>query len=75
MKALIRGPNETITEEMHVSIDWETGMPLTSQDWFGGAYTLIQDYHPAPLPSEDMTNVDMEIAKLKAKLATLEGKN
>lgn len=74
MKALIRGADETITEDMDVSVDWDTGMPLTSPEWAGGAYTIVQDYRPSPLPSEDVTDVDVEIAELKAKLAKLEGK-
>lgn len=47
MKALIRNPGETITEDMGIpGIDWETGMPLTSPDWAGGPYTLVLDYEP-----------------------------
>ena len=47
MKALIRNDGETVTEGMgHSFIDWNTGMPLTSEKWFGGPYTLVQNYVP-----------------------------
>ncbi len=47
MKALIRNEGETITEEMAIPfIDWNTGAPLTSPDWYGGPYTLVTDYDP-----------------------------
>lgn len=45
MKALIRNEGETVTEEMGITgIDWETGYPLTNPKWFGGPYTLIENY-------------------------------
>ena len=45
MKALIRNEGETVTEDMgHDFIDWGTGAPLTNPKWFGGAYTLVQNY-------------------------------
>ncbi len=45
MKALIRNEGETITENMDIpGIEWSTGYPLTSEKWFGGPYTLIQNY-------------------------------
>ena len=51
MKALIRNEGETVTEDTGiVGIDWNTGYPLTSAAWFGGAYTLVQNYVP---PQED----------------------
>ena len=47
MKALIREPGETITENMDIPcIDWKTGYPLTNPKWFGGPYTLVQNYVP-----------------------------
>ena len=47
MKALIRNEGETVTEDMDVPcIDWKTGYPLTSEKWFGGPYTLVQNYVP-----------------------------
>ena len=52
MKALIRNENETITEDLGVpGIDWTNGYPLTSAKWFGGAYTLVQNYVP-PVDNE-----------------------
>lgn len=45
MKALIRNTGETVTEKDGLEgIDWNTGYPLTSPSWFGGAYTLVQNY-------------------------------
>ena len=47
MKALIRNEGETIIEDMNVPcIDWSTGHPLTNPKWFGGPYTLVQNYVP-----------------------------
>ena len=45
MKALIRNPGETITEQDGIDgIDWETGLPLTDPEWYGGAYQLIENF-------------------------------
>ena len=45
MKALIRNPGETVTEEMGIpGIDWDTGMPLTNPAWAGGPYQLVDNY-------------------------------
>ena len=47
MKALIRNEGETITENINIPcIDWNTGAPLTNTNWFGGPYTLLQNYVP-----------------------------
>lgn len=47
MKALVRDKGETVTEDSGLSfIDWNTGAPLTNPDWYGGAYTLVNDYDP-----------------------------
>ena len=47
MKALIRNEGETVTEASGLKfIDWNTGYPLTSEKWFGGPYTLVQNYVP-----------------------------
>ena len=47
MKALIRDVGETVTEDMGIPcIDWNTGYPLTNAKWFGGPYTLVQNYVP-----------------------------
>ena len=51
MKALIRNEGETVTEDMDSPcIDWKTGYPLTGEKWFGGPYTLVQNYVP---PKDD----------------------
>ena len=55
MKALIRNEGETITEDMDIPcIDWSTGYPLTNPKWFGGPYTLVQNYVP-PTETEPET--------------------
>ena len=47
MKALIRNEGETITEDMNIPcIEWDTGYPLTDPKWFGGSYTIVQNYVP-----------------------------
>ncbi len=47
MRALIRNEGETVTEDMDIPcIDWNTGYPLTNAKWFGGPYTLIENYVP-----------------------------
>ena len=47
MKALIRNEGEIITEGMGIPcIDWGTGAPLTDTKWFGGPYTLLENYVP-----------------------------
>ena len=47
MKALIREEGETIIEKDSPSfIDWSNGAPLTDAKWFGGPYTLVQNYVP-----------------------------
>ena len=51
MKALIRNHGETVLESDNIpGIDWNTGYPLTNPKWFGGPYTLVQNYIP---PQED----------------------
>lgn len=47
MKALIRNKGETVLETDDIPcIDWDTGYPLTNAKWFGGPYTLVQNYVP-----------------------------
>jgi len=47
MKALIRNKGETVLESYDIGcIDWKTGAPLTNPGWFGGPYTLVQNYVP-----------------------------
>lgn len=47
MKALIRNPGETVTEDMGIpGINWDIGAPLTNPDWSGGPYRLVNDYVP-----------------------------
>ena len=64
MKALIRNPGETVTEDTSIEgIDWNTGAPLTNPVWAGGPYTLVNDYvpeanaftpiEPTPKPAQD----------------------
>ena len=59
MKALIRNEEETVTENMCIAgIDWNTGYPLTSEKWFGGPYTLVNNYVP---PTENTPAQYVEI--------------
>lgn len=59
MKALIRNERETVTEDMNIPcIDWSNGYPLTNPKWFGGPYTLVQNYVP---PAEDHEETYEEI--------------
>jgi len=47
MKALIRNPGETVTENAGIpGIEWGTGYPLTHPGWVGGPYILVNDYVP-----------------------------
>lgn len=47
MRALIRNEGETVTEKDDIEgIDWNTGAPLTGEAWYGGPYTLIENYVP-----------------------------
>lgn len=47
MRALIRNPGETVMESYAIpGINWATGAPLTNRDWYGGPYTLVNDYVP-----------------------------
>lgn len=75
MKALIRNPGETITQTDLPDLDWVNGLPLTSIEWAGGAYRLVDDYE-APRYDENgepmVNDKDAEIAALKARLAALE---
>ena len=50
MRALIRNKGETIIESDGIAVDWNTGHPFTNQKYFGGPYTLVQNYVP---PQED----------------------
>lgn len=60
MKALIRNPEETVTEDMGIPcIDWQTGMPLTNPAWAGGPYQLVQKY----VPPEDNAPETYEIVE------------
>ena len=48
MRALIRNPGETVTEnDGIVGIDWDTGAPLTNDSWSGGPYFLVKNYDPS----------------------------
>ena len=70
MKALIRNRGETVTEEDGIPcIDWSNGYPLTSEKWFGGPYTLVQNYVPPvceeiPVePAQVEVEVEEEVVK------------
>lgn len=58
MRALIRNEGETITENMNIPcIEWKTGAPLTDTKWFGGPYTLVENYIP-PISVEDTVQTE-----------------
>ena len=64
MKALIRRKSDPILDTMNIpSINWKTGAPLTNPDWYGGPYTLMNDY----VPEEDPAGFDPTPARRKAK--------
>ena len=55
MKALIRNEGETVTEDMGIPcIEWDNGYPLTGEKWFGGPYTMVENYVP-PTETEPET--------------------
>ena len=67
MKALIRNPGETVTEnDGIVGIDWDTGAPLTNEAWAGGPYVLVENYDPTVCevvsPNEFAERAKIEIA-------------
>lgn len=66
MKALIRNKGETITEDMYIpAINWNTGAPLTNPEWFGGHYTLVQNYVP---PTAEEDTVQPEQTEVEEKI-------
>ena len=57
MKALIRRKHEVVLENDGIEgIDWKTGAPLTRMEWFGGPYTLVNDYVPED-PTRDFSAI------------------
>ena len=77
MKALIRNKGETVTEDMDIPcIDWSTGYPLTSEKWFGGPYTLVQNYVP-PVndePAQYEEDVEEEVIEDEDDYVVIDGK-
>jgi len=74
LKALIRNEGETITEDMNIPcIDWNSGYPLTNEKWFGGPYTLVQNYVP-PVNDEpaQYEEVIVEPAQVKVEEEVVE---
>ncbi len=68
MKALIRNEGETVTEDMGIPcIDWSTGYPLTNAKWFGGPYTLVQNYVPQDNAPESYEKVLVEPAQVEVE--------
>lgn len=66
MKALVRNPGETITEEMNIpGIEWNNGYPLTEPGWAGGSYTLVQNYAP---PTAEKDVVQPEQPKVEEEI-------
>ena len=83
MKALIRDEGETVTEDMDIpGIDWNTGYPLTNAKWFGGPYTMVQNYVP-PTETEPETyeeivvepeQVEVEVEENEDDYVIIDGK-
>lgn len=66
MKALLRNPGETITEDAGIpGIMWCTGYPLTDPGWVGGPYKLVENYVP-PVSEED--NVQPEKPEIEEEI-------
>jgi len=83
MKALIRNEGETVTEDMAIPcIDWKTGYPLTGEKWFGGPYTLVQNYVPLkddePAQYEEIViepeQVEVEVEENEDDYVIIDGK-
>ena len=80
MRALIRNPGETVTEnDGIVGIDWDTGAPLTNDSWSGGPYVLVENYDPSVCevvgPDEFFERAGVEHANTPApETVTIDGK-
>jgi len=79
MKALIRNEGETITEDMGIpGIDWNTGYPLSNQKWFGGAYSLVQNYVPPkddePAQYDEIVEPDPVVEENEDDYVVIDGK-
>ena len=83
MKALLRNDGETVTEADNVPcIDWKNGYPLTDPKWFGGPYTLVQNYVPpqdnAPESYEEIVvepeQVEVEVEENEDDYVIIDGK-
>ena len=83
MKALIRNEGETVTENMGIpGIDWNTGYPLTNPKWFGGPYSLVQNYVPPvndePAQYEEVivepAQVEVEVEENEDDYVIIDGK-
>ena len=79
LKALLREKGETVTEEMRIpGIDWKTGAPLTNPKWFGGPYTLVQNYVPqvndVPAQYEEVVKPEQVEIEDKDDYVVIDGK-
>ena len=83
MKALIRNKGETVTEDMDIPcIDWKNGYPLTGEKWFGGPYTMVQNYVPPkdyePAQYEEVViepeQVEVEVEENEDDYVIIDGK-
>ena len=77
MRALIRGKDETVTENMGIpGIEWDTGYPLTDPDWFGGPDVLVENYDPTVCevvgPDEFFERAGVEISDAKVEFTIQE---
>lgn len=77
MRALIRGKDETVTENMGIpGIEWDTGYPLTDPGWFGGPYVLVENFDPTVCevmdPAEFAERAGVEIADTEVEFTIQE---
>ena len=77
MKALIRDPGETVTQNMGLAfINWDTGAPLTNPEWSGGPYVLVENYDPSVCevvsPDEFAERAGVEISDAKVEFTIQE---
>ena len=76
MKALIRNKGETVTEDMCIpGIDWSTGYPLTNPKWFGGPYTMVQNYVPQEDAPESYEEIIVEPEQVEVEEEVIENED
>lgn len=76
MKALLRNTGETVRETDGIEgIDWETGAPLTNENWCGGSYTIVSDYRDPDSATENPGENPVSVPEPETeKTYTIDGK-